>query len=272
MVTVLEYRPWLKLPTSKRRRLSDAPPSIDDDLWFPESAMDYPLEKIQNSTHLAHNEDFGYFLSSVQSVDHDDDVELPALGISAEGLSGILTLLSSEALELTPRPTYLGPPTPPTIKPTFTELPPIISPSDIYLDTECESIDDAFQPPSTDESSLPSKSTRAIHRTLSSPAKRSRRSTRGTNCSSPVVNCSSTTTMAYERRMSQEYTAPRNVLRNTNGGMQVDRLVECMRKSHSSRRELLRCRSLFGNHPSLNVLERLDDSQRRFWTFMLQPG
>jgi hypothetical protein len=213
---------------------------IDDDLWFPESAMDYPLEKIPSSTSLSADDGFGDFLSSVDSVDEHD---FPQLVISAEGLNGILNLLSGEGIQLTPKPSYVGrPKTPPTTTPTFNELPPIISPSDIYLDSDCESlapVDEAFQPP-------PAKKQAPAETNVTDP---------------PHVN-------SIAKKKGRRKDLPRAV--NPFDARHIDRLIECMQKSHASRREILRCRLFFGNHPALEEMERLDDCQRRIWAFMVK--
>jgi len=202
------------------------------------------------------DDEYEGFLSSVDSID-DGDGELPPLGISGEGFDGVLPLSSEDSdVVLTPRPTYGGlPQTPPTTKPIYNILPPIISPSELGIADDSE---DTLSPPSP-----------TIDDVFRPPSAAKRKLTMGTT-STGIPNIQTDPEMkknASKKRKICTGNAPHNPI---HGDDNFERLIECMRHSHSSRSDILRCRSFFEGHPSFREMERLVDSRRRIWDYFVE--
>ena len=259
------------------------------------------MERIQqHSTIMSVDDGFGCFLSSADSI---DDMELPPLGISVGGNAattnstyglnhGVLNLLSGaggEGIEMMvmtpPRPRYFGQltNTPPSTTPIYNVLPPIISPSDhVYMeDSDCEMLAplaEAFRPPptTTKKSSKNKSSNRSSKNNNNNNMKATRKADRGSSLGNPAgahrPDNVKSTTAAAARPVSPSLSSSTSTSNHFFmwDSRQVDRLIECMRRSHVSRREILRSRRLFlaNHHPSLNEMERLDESQRRMWEFL----
>jgi hypothetical protein len=170
-----------------------------------------------------------------------------------------------------PRPRYVGQPannTPPSTMPIYNVLPPIISPSDqMHMeDSDCEilaPLAEAFRPPlstttkkSTKNKNSNNKDTKVIkngdNSSLGNPPVRTHLpiEEKYASAAAPPVSPSSSSS-------SSSSPNPFFILNS----QQLDLLIECMRRSHSSRREILRSRRLFLHRPSLNEIERLDESQ-----------
>ena len=190
-----------------------------------------------------------------------------------------------------PRPRYFGQltNTPPSTTPIYNVLPPIISPSDhVYMeDSDCEMLAplaEAFRPPptTTKKSSKNKSSNRSSknNNNNNNNMKATRKADRGSSLGNPAgahrPDNVKSTTAAAARPVSPSLSSSNSTSTSNHFFMwdsrQVDRLIECMRRSHVSRREILRSRRLFlANHrPSLNEMERLDESQRRMWEFLTQ--
>jgi hypothetical protein len=129
-----------------KRSLSGA---TDAELWFPEDALEYPsFGCVVHDSAAAENLDD--LLMMVESVDADDAEESLKPGIGVGNFNEIPYFQQHEDCPLTPVQPYLErPTTPPTTKPSFNELPPIISP-DLYMERDSETsfaLNEAFQPP-----------------------------------------------------------------------------------------------------------------------------
>lgn len=253
MVSVLDYRPST-IRASKRRisftgEQSSSSMAIhhEDDLWFPESTMDYPLERIKIHPSLSVDEDMKSFLSLVDSM---DEAEIPNLGISLDGLAGGVSNLLTAGKDIILFSSKLNgveqPKTPTTTKPVFTELPPIISSPDTYLNSDDDSlelIDEAFQPPGEARKKKAKKASK----------KKSKRKAKK---------------KVTKNVLKKANVSPPSPRRPSQQPKPFDALLRCMQRSHSSRREILRRQSAFGNHPALIELERFDESQRRLVDFL----
>jgi hypothetical protein len=199
--------------------------SVDAELWFPEDALEYPDFGADSATSGV-EENLDDLLIMVESVDADDGEESLKPGIGVENFCESSSFQQHEKCPLTPINHFSGrPKTPPTTKPSFNELPPIISP-DLYMERDSATsspLNEAFQPPRGHHHFQHMTATRQHHR-------------RGPP-------------NAYERSL-------------------LDKLAHSMRRSHASRREIIRRRHFFGHHPSLYEIERLENSHRRIWSFV----
>ncbi len=198
----------------------------DADLWFPDASMEYPFGGEAPQIAISEPENLENLLMMVDSMDADESLK-PGI-YAAESFNDSQDLQEQGKIPLTPIHRYTErPSTPPTIKPSFNELPPIISP-DLCLEIHSKYsslIDEAFQPPKRP-------------------------------C--PKV--------ARGRKIPR-LPSPRRVPTPHEQSL-LNKLVQSMSRSHASRREILRRRHFFGNHPSLYEFERLDDSQRQIWSFI----
>lgn len=200
------------------------PGAEDDELWFLEDTLEYPLfvgaGVAPDPPSSDEEENLDDFLMMVESMDADESLKP---GICAENLNESSN--PQQKCPLTPIRRYAEqrPKTPPTTKPSFNELPPIISP-DIYMEEKDSNmsspVDEAFLPP------------RGHH-------------------SFPHIS-----------RHPQLY-VPNHYERTL-----LNKLASSMRRSHSSRQEILRQRHLFANHPSMYEIERLEHRHRRVWSFI----
>ena len=212
-------------------------------MWFPDSSMEYPFgggEAIKAAATMPDQENLEDLLMMADSMDADDSLK-PGICAETSFCDSQDDQQEQEKVPLTPpvRRYSQRPKTPPTVTLSFKELPPIISP-DLGLNFESDTsslVEETFQPPKRPIIKVSRK--RKVP-----PPTSSRLDHPGVAASYRVHPTSS-----HEQSL-------------------LNKLIQSMSRSHASRREILRRRHMFGNHPALYEFERLDDSQRRIWTFM----
>jgi len=202
-----------------------------DELWFSE---EFPFGTESGPPAVSQQEFSEELLMMVDSIDAEDTEESLKLGICVESLNECQRFRQIEKCPQTPPSYPIGrPKTPPTTKPSFHELPPIISPE--YFDRDSTTgfpIDDAFEPPPHHFAKVAYRQYQPRHHSY--PQHRH----------NPSLALD-----PYERSC-------------------IDKMAHCMRRSHASRREILRRRQFFGNHPALYEFERLEGSHRKVWMFI----
>ena len=213
-----------------------------DEMWLDESSIEDHFEsEIAPPPAVSQKGSFDELLNVADSLDME---ESPRPGVYFNDVGNPETLREQHAAMLSWYKLE-APETPASTKPTFNELPSIISPeSNLNRDPLSPSpIDQAFLPPREDLH-FPNTPPNGLHQDpcMDLPGFRQR--------PSHYFHYSSVSSSHFDQT-------------------QLKKLAESMRRSQMSRQAILvRLRGYYGNHPSVHRFQKMEHAQRQVWAMV----